>query len=123
MDDVEVAGDGGLVVDGFGGFSTVVITLAGFFIRFDMLLRRLCIGDGSESVWVRGCSWSVRSLRMTSSFACLSTGRFLKLNEPKSSSLGVDVASRLAIGTGALCANGSVTSEPVCGLSVVMEVT
>ena len=40
IDEVEVAGDGGFVVDGFGGFSMVVITLEGFLIRFEILFRR-----------------------------------------------------------------------------------
>lgn len=112
MEEVEVAGDGGLVVDGLGGFSTVVMTLDGFLIRFDMLLRLECIVAGSESVWVSGASWSVLSLRITSSLACFKTGKFLKLKEPKSSSLGVELASRPAIGTGALWVAGIDISEP-----------
>lgn len=71
--------------------SKVVTTFEGAFLfRVDTLLLRVCeLAAGSESVCVMGAIWSVLSLRITSSLACFSTGRFLKLNVPKSSSAGV----------------------------------
>jgi hypothetical protein len=97
MEEVDVAGDGGFVIDDLP--SNDVTTLDGTFFLADMLRFRVCATPDSESVCVIGAIWSVRNFRIMSSLACLSTCKFLKLKAPNSSSAGV-VASRPPRGTG-----------------------
>ena len=56
MEDVEVAGEGGLVGEGLLGPSVAMVTLPGFLIPTlaDTRLRRVCRLTGSESVCVNG---------------------------------------------------------------------
>jgi len=63
----------------------------------DKLFLLSCVG--SDNAWVSGAIWSVFNFRITSSFACFRIGRFLKLNEPKSSLPEPDVDSLFAMGT------------------------
>jgi hypothetical protein len=84
IDEVEVAGEGGFVFINLG--SMLVTTFGGFLNRCETL--RFLVWwkfAGSVSAWVMGAIWSVLSLRITSSLACLRTGKFLKLKDPKSS--------------------------------------
>ena len=76
MEEVDVAGEGGFVIDDLP--SNEVTTLDGIFFLADMLRFRVCPAPDSESVCVMGAIWSVRSFRIISSLACLSTCKFLK---------------------------------------------
>jgi hypothetical protein len=116
MDEVDVDGEGGPCVNDL--WSRAVTTLGGFLLSLcEMLFLLLCEPTGSDKVCVMGVSESVFNLRITSSFACFKTGKFLKLNDPKSSLAGDGAASRLAdsdIG----CAGGGRVSN---GLSIGFE--